>query len=123
MGPTRMGSGMTSAVARSSTMLAAWTLLTLVLQPPQQPPQRQPQQQHLQQQPPLVGLPETPQLLPPQARPDIEMKARRGLLRSDNDFGQHTFLNQTYFLSIQLLNIFKVLIANVEIYRQVSREK
>merc|ERR1719376_237326 len=74
--PTRMGSGTTSAVARSSTMLAVWTLLTRVLQqqqPLQQPP---PQQQHLQQPPHLVDQQETPQLLLPLARQDIEMKAR-----------------------------------------------
>merc|ERR1719180_719077 len=92
---------MTSDVARSSTMLAAWPLLTLVLQQP--PPRQQPpQQQHLQQQPPLVGLQETPQLLLPLARQDIETKTRhwrrnqQGLSCYDNDFGQHTFFNQTF---------------------------
>merc|ERR1712210_182612 len=80
-------------VARSSTMLAAWTLLTHVLQ--QLPPHPQPQppqqpQQHLQQQPLLVGLQEIPLLLQepllvqePLDQPDIE-EARRECTGGEN---------------------------------------
>ena len=68
-------------------MLAAWMLLTRVLQQPQQlPPQPQPQQrqqqQHLQQQRPLVGLQEIPPLLQEPlllGQPDIK-ESRRGVV-------------------------------------------
>ena len=89
-------------------MLAAWMLLIRVLQQPQQlPPQPQPQQQqqqqHLQQQPPLVGLQETPllQLQEPLllGQPDIEETRRRcireensKLCSSDNDLYSSMFL-------------------------------
>ena len=69
-------------------MLAAWMLLTRVLQQPQQlPPQPQPQQrqqqQHLQQQRPLVGLQEIPRLLQEPlllGQPDIKESRREVVL-------------------------------------------
>ena len=70
-------------------MLAAWMLLTRVLQQPQQlppqpqPQQQQPQQQHLQQQRPLVGLQEIPRLLQEPlllGQPDIKESRREVVL-------------------------------------------